>query len=168
MTSKKFHFIWCLIAILSIHYNAKAQSNIQPKDSIHYESGFLHYKYFVNGEQKSANQVLKLLPDSTFIYDNFSSANEARIFGYIFSSTGLLCMLIPSVMSAFGNNKAWGLAYAGAGIALVSVPLFIKHKNQVPKSIDAYHQLPPVKQSKHTSQLLFGIHQNGLGFCLRF
>lgn len=166
MCNSRYRFCFvCLFFIFSFLFSAKAQ---MPVDSIVCKSSFLSYKYYVRGELTSADRVLKLMRDSTIAYDKFASANEARVFGYILGASGLVFMVVPATMSLFGNNKAWGMAYAGAGLTLVSIPLFIKHKTQIPKAIKLHNEMPPINFSQKRTELRLGITKNGVGLCLCF
>ncbi len=159
-------FFMGLISTLHLHGQIIPEL---PADSIHYKSSFLSYKYIVHGNEMNFNEVLKTMKDSTPAYDTFKSANEAKVFGYIFSSLGLALIITPTIMSCFDNNKGWSMAYAGAGIAAVSIPLFIKHKRQVPKAIELHNNTVILNDNDRVSlDLRFGINPNGLGFCLRF
>lgn len=166
MFYKKNRFIYLFFWLfISISFSAKSQIK---SDSILAQSKFLSYKYLFRGMPVSANKVLEIIKDSTPAYENFASANEARVFAYIFGTSGVLFMAIPAVMSAFGNNKAWGIAYAGAGLVLVSVPLFVKHKTQTIKALELYNQNVEINTTQQKTEFYLQLNQYGLGFCLRF
>lgn len=160
----------CFISIFSclfigIAFSANAQSN---SDSIISTSKFLNYKYQFRGVAISPNKVLEIMQDSTPAYEHFSSANEARIFSYIFGTSGVLFVAVPALMSVFGNNKAWGMAYAGVCLVAVSVPLFMKYKNQTIRALDLYNQNVKIHTAQLKTKLTFQVTQNGLTFCLNF
>lgn len=154
-----------LYLALGISFSAKSQVS---SDSIIAKTNFLSYKYLFRGVPISANKVLEIMKDSSDAYEDFASANEARVFAYIFGTSGVIFMALPVVMSAFGNNKAWGIAYAGAGLVLVSVPLFVKHKAQTIKALELYNQKVEINTAQRKTELHFQLTQYGLSFCLRF
>lgn len=136
-------------------------------DSILIEDSFYGYKYYFQGEKVSGNDVLELLVDHTGPYEQFKSANEAFIFANIFSVFGIALIATPTVMSIAGSDAKWSMAWAGAGLILVSVPLIYKFNKNVPLAIETYNSNPiPNKETEF--EVGIGATSNGIGLCVNF
>lgn len=144
-----------------------AQGDSIPSDSIILKDSFYGYDYFYQGEKISGNDVLDILVDYPDIYDQFKSANEAFIFANVFCACGIALLATPIGMGIAGNNPNWSMAWAGAGIMLVSAPLFHKYNKNVPVAIGHFNS-NPLFDNKVKAELFIGATKHGVGLSFNF
>lgn len=147
-----------------------AQKGFSQTDSILIESGLSGNNYFFHNQKLKSVQVLDMLEPNPDAYDLFNSGQEAFTFANIFGVTGIGLIITSSILSMTNDESNWSMAWAGAGIILVSVPLYHKYNKTTSAAINMYNGLLPESQPKpeDNTQLNFGITNNGIGFCLKF
>jgi len=134
------------------------------------ESGLSGNNYFFHNQKIKSSQVLDMLEPNPDAYDMFNSGQEAFTFANIFGVTGMGLILTSTILSMTSDESNWSMAWAGAGIILVSIPLYNKYNKNTSAAVDLYNGLLPESQPTEEikTQLNFSVTNNGIGFCLKF
>jgi len=163
---KELKLIGFIIGFFGVSLVAQSQT---VTDTIVIEPSFFKSHFYQNGNPLKTNQMLMMIQDDDEAYDLMNSSQEARIFGSIFGVLGVALFIIPMGTSLTGRETSWALAWAGGGLATISVPLFLKAKRQ---SIDAinYYNFGILHPVQPPSGLGFYLEntKNGIGLVIRF
>jgi hypothetical protein len=99
-----------------------------------------------------------------------SKAQESYVFGNLFCIVGSGLLVYPIISSFFDAQPHWVVAGSGAGLILLSVPIFINFNRQSTQAVILYNSslgmLPKTSMINHSLQ--FGITSSGFGVRFRF
>jgi hypothetical protein len=103
-------------------------------------------------------QVSELLSINTTALTEFQKARRNNVISGVLGFGGAMLLAIPVFSALLGGDPEWGLAAAGAGMLIVSIPISRAYQRRSESAITMYNS--GLKQSR--------LYFTGTGFAVRF
>jgi hypothetical protein len=160
------YFIVSILIIMALNPSAIAQSD---KEDIEIERVFGGFNYTQNGIDLNMKRMVKIMRYDEIAGRKIKSARLKTTLATVFGATGGLLVAWPIVTAITNGEPNWTLAYIGAGLIVISIPLSIVGNKQTGKAISIYNENRRNHVFQNQSTMLrFNITGAGLGLTLRF
>jgi hypothetical protein len=160
------YFIIPLFMFLIWNPDVLAQSD---KEDIEIEKVFGGNKYSQNGINLNLKRMVKIMRYDEIASQKIKSARLKTTLSKVFNITGGILVVWPIVTAITNGDPNWTLAYIGAGLIVISIPLSIAGNKQAAKAVNIYNtnRRSQAFQS-HSLKLRLNITGVGFGFALEF
>jgi hypothetical protein len=106
---------------------------------IEIKKGFGGIKLMQNGQVLRPKMVLDIMKSNPDALAEFKKAKSNFDAGQVLGFIGGALIGWPLGTAAGGGDPNWGLAGAGAGLVLVSIPLSVGYKKHATKAVEIYN-----------------------------
>jgi len=159
---KKTLFICALLFVCSSMFG---QTN---NDSIIMKKVFSGYQFYQNGKVLNMTQLTSILRTNEEAYKEFQSGKSSYTLATIISCVGgfMTGWQIGTVIA--GGEPNWGMAGAGIGLCVVSIPITNKFYNKAKVAVGTYNGGQTTNSIFKDSELKLGFTGNGIGLAMTF
>lgn len=139
------------------------------KEKIEIEKIFGGYRYTQNGRTLKMNQLVNKMRFDELAYPKIKTARLNNTLATIFGATGGFLIAYPIGTAIANGEPNWTLAYIGAGLIVLSIPISILGNKKAAEAVKIYNA-NLFDQASHfkESQLRLNISGVGLGLTLKF
>lgn len=158
---KKIIITVCVVIIAVL--NCQAQK-------IEREKTFGGYKYSQGGVSLSMNELVSIMGTNSEAYELMKSARSTYTFAQIIGGAGGFMIGWPLGTAIGGGDPNWTLAGIGAGLVVVSIPIYSTSNRKTKQAVDLYNADLAVS-SDHNSfnpRFRLAVKGTGLRFVMRF
>ena len=161
----KFVILSVLFILIADTY-AFAQKD---RDKIKIERIFGGYKYTQNGRELKMKQLVRTMKYDELAFPKIKSARFNNTLSVILGASGGLLVGWPIGTAISNGDPNWTLAYIGAGLIAISIPISIMGNKQAIKAVKIYNEnLTKQAFQPHHPTLRFSVNASGLGLTLQF
>jgi len=144
----------------------KAQDD---KEKIEVERVFGGYRYTQNGRDLKMKQLVKKMRYDEMAYPKIKSARLNNTLATVLGAAGGFLIAYPIGTAIVNGEPNWTLAYIGAGLIVLSIPISIIGNKKAAKAIHIYNaNLYDQASLFKKPQLRLSISGPGLGLTLKF
>lgn len=160
---KTYKFILSLIFVLccSISFSQLKPGAIS---LVKRAGGGTGFKFYQDNKMIYESEVKKILKSNEFAFQKFKSAKAYKTYG------GVL-FLAGSLMATYGllsEPVSLGTGYAGLGIMVAAIPLYVSSNKRTRSAIDIYNNGLNKSPTGYNYKIDFGITANGVGLTMNF
>ena len=141
----------------------KAQN---PSDSVFIQKKVFGYKFFQNDMRLNLNQLPYIMEENQEAYQLIRNARSNNTISSIISGTGVFLIGLQLANGIIGGEPNWTLAGIGAGLIVVSIPLYSKSYRQSLSAVQTYNAGLGVKSCAPVFHLAFS--PGGVGLTMNF
>jgi len=124
-------------------------------------------KFHKNEEFLNVNQLLELMRNNPEAFMEMKRARSNSTLTSILGFAGGFMIGWPIGQSIGSGEANWGMAGIGAGLIVVSIPLYNSYKNHSTRAVNIYNE-GLMRQSKVNYQLNLCFTGKNMGLVLRF
>lgn len=158
----KKSLLLCLLLIASC--SLVGQINM---DSISVQTTFAGCRIFQGYQQLTLTQLASIVQVNEEAYKQVIKAQTTNTISTIIGGIGGALMGYPLGTVLGGGKANWTMFGIGAGLAVISIPIFNKTVKQIVSSVDLYNR-GFKSGAKPVSEFKFGIKGNGLAIAMTF
>ncbi len=145
-----------------------AQLFSQTCDTIVIQKNRSHYQFYQNDELLTPKKMRHLMQDDAEAMKYLSRANANYSGAMIFAYAGGFLIGWPLGTALGGGEPEWGLAAAGGGLLLLTIPLATGFKKNTLKAVEIYNKNRITKSDEVAWKLTTGMTACGPGIILQF
>jgi hypothetical protein len=139
------------------------------KEDIEIQKVFGGYKYTQNGIDLNMKRLVNTMRYDELASKKMKSARFNNTLATVFGATGGFLIVWPIVTAITNGDPNWTLAYIGAGLIVISIPLSIAGNKQAARAINIYNTNRRNQSfQSNSTKLRFNITGIGLGLTLEF
>ena len=160
------YFVISIFFILIVNPHVIAQDDKEQIDIIRVFGG---YKYTQNGRDLKMKQLVNKMKYDEMAYPKIKSARLNNTLSTVFGATGGFLIAYPIGTAIANGEPNWTLAYIGAGLIVVSIPISLLGNKKAAKAIHIYNENRTDQAFLQPRPILrFNLTGPGLGFTLQF
>jgi hypothetical protein len=160
----KTNFLKIIVAFMLLAGPQQVLAQADPND-IHMDKNFWSIKFFQGTRLLRPKEVLHIMESNEAAHAAFKKAMGNYNASMVFSFAGGFLVGWPVGTAIAGGDPQWGLAAAGVGLILVSIPFTSGFTKNANIAIDIYNK---DSAKSYSPKLYIGFRGAGVGATLKF
>ncbi len=160
---RKIAFILAFLAIsMSFTFGQTAS------DTISLVKGPGGMRFYKDWHEITMNQLIMKIKPNDKAYQLLNSARSSYTWGSILAYSGGFLIGYPIGAAISGKKPVWAMAGIGAGLVLLSIPIYRNYIKKTEQAIDTYNRGLQTTSFWDKNELNFSFTENGIGVTLNF